>query len=59
MRFTAIYITAFFFFSACSKYEKKGYIQQGGIALTFDDNLIDNWYKFIPFFDSTGIKATF
>lgn len=59
MRFAAIYITAFFFFSACSKYEKKGYIQQGGIALTFDDNLIDNWYKFIPFFDSTGIKATF
>ena len=55
----AIYIAAFLLFSACNKYEKKGYMQQGGIALTFDDNLIDNWYKFIPFFDSTGIKATF
>ncbi len=55
----AIYIAALFLFSGCSKYEKKGYMQQGGIALTFDDDRIDNWYKFLPFFDSTGIKATF
>jgi peptidoglycan/xylan/chitin deacetylase (PgdA/CDA1 family) len=45
--------------SGCSKYEKKGYMQQGGIAITFDDDRIDNWFKYLPFFDSTGIRATF
>ena len=55
----AIFLAALFASPGCSKYEKKGYMQQGGIALTFDDDRIDNWFKFLPFFDSTGIKATF
>lgn len=32
---------------------------RGGIALTFDDNYIDNWYPYIDLFDSLGVKATF
>ncbi len=55
----AIFLAALFVSPGCSKYEKKGYMQQGGIALTFDDDRIDNWIQFLPFFDSTGIKATF
>ena len=43
----------------CTKYEKTGFMRKGGIALTFDDDRIDNWFKYLPFFDSTGIKATF
>ncbi|MEO5783342.1 MAG: polysaccharide deacetylase family protein [Ginsengibacter sp.] len=34
-------------------------IQEGGIALTFDDNYIDNWYPNLDLFDSLGVKATF
>lgn len=30
-----------------------------GIALTFDDNYVDNWYKYIDVFDSLKVKATF
>lgn len=32
---------------------------RGGIALTFDDNYIDNWYPNLNLFDSLGVKATF
>ena len=32
---------------------------RGGIALTFDDNYIDNWYPNLDLFDSLGVKATF
>jgi len=32
---------------------------RGGIALTFDDNYIDNWYPNLALFDSLGVKATF
>lgn len=32
---------------------------KGGIALTFDDYSIDNWYKYIDLFDSLQVKATF
>lgn len=32
---------------------------RGGIALTFDDNYIDNWYPNLGLFDSLGVKATF
>jgi peptidoglycan-N-acetylglucosamine deacetylase len=55
----AIFWIALFIFSGCSKFEKTGYMHEGGIALTFDDDRIDNWFRFLPFFDSTGIKATF
>ena len=30
-----------------------------GIALTFDDNYIDNWYNYLPLLDSFGAKVTF
>ena len=30
-----------------------------GIALTFDDNSIDNWYSYMPLLDSFGAKVTF
>lgn len=32
---------------------------RGGIALTFDDYYIDNWFRYIDLFDSLGVKATF
>jgi len=44
---------------SCTKYEKKGIIEKSGIALTFDDYSIDNWYQYLPLFDSFGVRATF
>ncbi|GAC1416515.1 MAG: hypothetical protein NVS1B13_00420 [Flavisolibacter sp.] len=32
---------------------------QPGIALTFDDSYIDEWYKYSPLFKAYGVKATF
>ncbi|MEP6677110.1 MAG: polysaccharide deacetylase family protein, partial [Ferruginibacter sp.] len=43
----------------CKKFEKQGFLQQPGIAMTFDDNYVDNWIRYLPFLDSAGIKATF
>lgn len=34
-------------------------MSQPGIAITFDDNYVNNWYKYLPALDSLGIKATF
>jgi peptidoglycan-N-acetylglucosamine deacetylase len=47
------------FFWGCAKFEKKGQCSQAGIALTFDDDRVDNWFQNLPFLDSAGIKATF
>jgi peptidoglycan-N-acetylglucosamine deacetylase len=47
------------FFPGCTKFEKKGQCNQAGIALTFDDDRVDNWVQYLPFFDSAHIKATF
>ncbi|HEX2607266.1 MAG TPA: polysaccharide deacetylase family protein [Flavisolibacter sp.] len=47
------------FFCACTKYEKVGSINKPGIALTFDDGYVDEWYQFLPLFDSFQVKATF
>ena len=52
-------LIAGFIFSACTKYVKKGYMQEAGVAITFDDDRIDNWFAYLPFFDSAGIRATF
>lgn len=53
-------IGSLFLFPHCSKqYEKRGYMHESGIALTFDDDRIDNWYSYLPFLDSNNIKATF
>ncbi len=46
-------------FSGCKKFSRKGYIADPGIALTFDDRRIDNWFTYLPFLDSAGVKATF
>jgi hypothetical protein len=34
-------------------------MEKPGIALTFDDCSVDNWYKYLPLLDSFGVKATF
>ncbi len=46
-------------FTGCKKYVKEGYIPEPGIALTFDDDRIENWITYLPVLDSLGIKATF
>ena len=45
--------------NACTKYKKDGQLSQAGIALTFDDDRVDNWFKYLPYLDSADIKATF
>ncbi len=47
------------FFTGCEKYKKIGQIQQAGIALTFDDDRVDNWFEYLPFLDSANVKVTF
>lgn len=46
-------------FSGCKKFKKEGSLNQQGIVLTFDDDRIDNWFKYLPLLDSAGAKATF
>lgn len=46
-------------FNGCTKFEKHGQLKQAGIALTFDDDRIDNWFKYLPYLDSAHVKATF
>lgn len=60
----AIYLTLLSFLlfinQACNKKDITQSVDtRGGIALTFDDNYIDNWYTHIDFFDSLGVRATF
>jgi peptidoglycan-N-acetylglucosamine deacetylase len=45
--------------SGCKKFVKEGHLQESGIALTFDDDRVDNWFKYLPLMDSLGVKATF
>lgn len=47
------------FFAGCTKFEKQGQLSQAGIALTFDDDRVDNWFEYLPYLDSAGVKATF
>jgi peptidoglycan-N-acetylglucosamine deacetylase len=47
------------FFFGCTKYDKPGYMPRPGVALTFDDCYVDEWYDFLPVFDSFHVKATF
>lgn len=46
-------------FLGCDKFEKKGQIRHAGIALTFDDDRVDNWFQYLPFLDSANVRATF
>lgn len=43
---------------SCRKSVKNGDLE-GGIALTFDDQYVDDWYSQLPLLDSMGAKATF
>lgn len=45
--------------SSCKKFEKSGQMQEAGIALTFDDDRVDNWFSYLSWLDSAGVKATF
>jgi|GEM_PF-5051205 len=44
---------------ACRKRVPEGKLEEGQVAITFDDASIDNWHQYLPFLDSLGIKATF
>lgn len=46
-------------FAGCTKFHKEGSIKDPGIAITFDDNYVDNWVDYLPFLDSNHVKATF
>lgn len=46
-------------FNGCTKYKKNGQLNQAGVALTFDDDRVDNWFSYLPYLDSANIKATF
>jgi peptidoglycan-N-acetylglucosamine deacetylase len=46
-------------FNGCTKYKKDGQLHQAGVALTFDDDRVDNWFTYLPYLDSSNIKATF
>jgi peptidoglycan/xylan/chitin deacetylase (PgdA/CDA1 family) len=44
---------------ACIKQIPVGRLDDGYIALTFDDSSVANWYTNLPILESFGIKATF
>ena len=43
----------------CTKFEVAGKMPQSGLALTFDDYYVDDWFKMLPLLDSFHAKATF
>ena len=45
--------------TGCKKFQKQGHLQEPGVVLTFDDDRVDNWYKYLPLLDSAGAKCTF
>ncbi len=54
-----ILLTVCTLFYGCTKFEKHGQIKKAGIAFTFDDDRVDNWFKYLPYLDSANVKATF
>ncbi len=54
----ALFIITLFAGLGCKKYVRHGDLV-GGVVLTFDDNYVDDWYKYLPLLDSFGVKATF
>lgn len=52
-------VMAVMLFEGCTKFKKDGQMNLAGIALTFDDDRVDNWYKYLPYLDSANVKATF
>ncbi len=56
----SVLLITFFVLTGCKKFQKEGgQLQSAGVALTFDDNRIDNWYTYLPMLDSAGVKVTF
>jgi len=45
--------------SGCTKFHKEGSVKDPGVAITFDDNYVDNWIDYLPMLDSAGVRATF
>ncbi len=56
---TSMLVLIVVFFAGCKKFEKNGQMNQPGIALTFDDDRVDNWFQYLSYFDSAHVKATF
>ncbi len=52
-------MTAFVCTPGCKKFEKTCQLKEAGIALTFDDDRVDNWFQYLPMLDSANVKATF
>lgn len=52
-------ITVYVCTAGCKKFEKTCQLKQAGIALTFDDDRVDNWFQYLPMLDSANVKATF
>lgn len=46
-------------FWGCTKFKKDGQLTKAGIAITFDDERVDNWFANLSFLDSNHVKATF
>jgi peptidoglycan-N-acetylglucosamine deacetylase len=44
---------------SCNKEVPVGNMENGKIVLSFDDNSVDNWFRYLPLLDSLGIRATF
>ncbi len=56
---TAILLLLVLLNTTCKKFYKLGHLHDSGIALTFDDQRIDNWFESISLLDSFNVKATF
>lgn len=54
-----VFFAASLLIGSCRKMDKTGTMNEPGIALTFDDRNIDNWYKFLPVLDSLHVPVTF
>jgi peptidoglycan-N-acetylglucosamine deacetylase len=46
-------------FLGCNKKNTNGQIDTPGVALTFDDNYVEEWNEMLPLLDSFGVRATF
>jgi peptidoglycan/xylan/chitin deacetylase (PgdA/CDA1 family) len=58
LAFCGVIFLLFIINSGCEKHVRVGSIQ-AGVALTFDDNWVDDWYNNLDLLDSFGAKATF
>lgn len=52
-------IAILFLSSSCRKNIPVGKLEEGQVAITFDDATVENWHQYLPLLDSLNIKATF